>query len=252
MTKKTYEPVSKGNPKQLATQQHIHTAHSISMFYDDSGKVDVFFKEQNNRQRLNKKAKAFITRRTWDERSERGYMVDIETLFHKEIDDIKKFSTRNHEAISKYSLLWCLRHQWHISEKPDVELNCTSSSGNNGESLEKAQEEVLESKGGSFFRQGGILPSRFDVGLNIQINLDKYWAKYSGIEWGLLEATAGEFVVADRYDGRLLIPISPTLAFVANASDRHISEDDVASINRNSISSAYSHYFARNLDNCPK
>ena len=101
-----YEPTIRRNPRQLTIEQHVHTAHAISLFYDSDGKVELIDLSSGGIARRHKRAKIFCTKRTWDQRAETGYMVSIESEFHEEIDNIKSFSERNHEAISKYCLLW--------------------------------------------------------------------------------------------------------------------------------------------------
>jgi hypothetical protein len=241
-----YEPTIKKNPRQLAIEQHFHTAHAISLFYDSDEKVEVMELSSGVIVKRHKRAKIFSTKRTWDQRAETGYMVPIENAFHKEIDDIKSFSDRNHQAISKYCLLWRLRHDYHLSSPADVVLNGVSGSG-----LTKEQEEILESKNASFVRDGGVVASRFASGLQIQISLDRDWHACSHFKWGLIEAQDGEFIVADGYGDFAFIPISPKLAFWAGESDQKISRQQLAEVNKESVSRAKEYYFARKISECP-
>ncbi|MEH6494088.1 hypothetical protein, partial [Halopseudomonas sp.] len=140
-----YEPTIKKNPRQLTIEQHFHTAHAISLFYDLDDKVEVMELSSSTIFKRHKRAKIFCTKRTWDQRAETGYMASIEDAFHKEIDNIKSFPERNHEAISKYCLLWRQRHYHHLNNSADVALDEIS-----GSDLTKEQEEILESKNYSF------------------------------------------------------------------------------------------------------
>lgn len=241
-----YEPTSKKNPRQLTREQHFHTAHAISLFYDSDGKVEVYDLSIGEIVKRHKRAKIFCTKRTWDQRAETGYMVPIENSFHEEIDNIKSFSERNHQAISEYCLLWRLRHDCHLSKPDDIVLNGVPGSG-----LTNEQEEIQESKNISFVRDGGVVASRFSSGLQIQMSLDRDKLTYSHFKWGLIEALEGEFLVADGYGDFAFIPISPKQAFCAGESDRKISRQQLAEVNKETISRAKEYYFARKISECP-
>lgn len=241
-----YEPPDRGNPNQLTIDQHFHTAHIISMFYDAEGKVEVMDISTGEILRRHKRAKIFSTKRSWDQRAERGYMMPIEQAFHQEVDNIKRYSDRNHEAISRYCLLWLLRHRCHLNEQSDAVLKGITGSG-----LNKLQEENLEARGAVFVRDGGIVPSRFLAGTQIQVSMDRHWHTCSHFKWGILEAVDGEFLVADGYDGLPLIPISPKLAFYAGVEDQKIDRQTLVMINRETISRANDFYFARKISECP-
>jgi len=241
-----YERTIKKNPRQLTIDQHFHTAHAISLFYNSDNTVEVKELSSDEVVRRHKRAKIFCTKRTWDQRAETGYMVPIEKSFHEEIDNIKSFSNRNHQAISKYCLLWRLRHDHHLSSPDDAVLN-----GISGSDLTKEQEEILESKNVSFVRDGGVVPSRFSSGLQIQIGLDRDWHACSHFKWGLIEALDGEFLVADGCGDLAFIPISPKLAFWAGEFDQTINRQQLAQANKETIARAKEYYFARKISECP-
>jgi len=241
-----FESTMKKNPRQLVVDQHFHTAHAIAKFYCLDDKVEVKLLAEGGVLKRHKRAKVFCTKRTWDQRAERGYMVEIETAFHEEIDNIKNFKNRNHEGISKYCLLWLHRHRYHLADIDDGQLNGISGSG-----LTKEQEEILESKGVMFVRDDGIVPSRFNSGLQIQMILDRDWHTCSHFKWGLIEATDGEFLCADGYKGLPFIPISPKLAFWAGEKDQKITRQQLVEINKISVEKSSEFYFSRKLKDCP-
>jgi hypothetical protein len=244
-----YETTVKGNPLQLTIDQHFHTAHAISKFCNESGKVQVKLICSGEIVELHKRAKIFCTKRTWDESSEKGYMANIERMFHQQIDKLLSFSARNHEALSQYFLLWYLRFNYHMNPSPDIFLNSIS-----GSSQTKSTEEILEKKGYSFVRDGGRVPSRFSTSLQIKIEIDRAWDAYKDLKWGLLEAIDGEFLVADSYKDQSFLPfmpIAPKLAFAANAQDQRITKIQVAGLNQHSISNATEFIFGHNLSECP-
>lgn len=233
-----FEPPSKGNLNQLTVDQHVHTAHAISKFYDADEKVEVFDLAVGQLVRRHKRGKIFCTKRTWDQRAESGFMAPIEKAFHEEIDNIKRYASRNHEAISRYCLLWRLRHRYHLSDNQDVILESISSFG-----VTKEQGEVVEKKHGLFSRAEGVIPSRATVGFRIQTDLDRLWFYCKDFKWGLITSNDGEFVVADGYGDCPFIPVTPKLAFCAGEPDQTITSQQLAEINKDSIARAKEFFF---------
>ena len=243
----SFERPSKGNPFQFTIDQHIHSAHSIGKFCDSDDKVEVHFMDSGVTEKRQKRAKVFCTQRNWDQKAEIGLMADIENEFHKQIDNNKQFDSRSHQAISKYFLLWRIRHNFHISPNEDGILNGVSGSG----LTSKEQEEILEHKGVMFVREGGVIPSRFLTGTQVLLKLDHLWPLVENMKWGLLTAHEGEFLVADCYNDLTFIPISPTCAFCVGYEDMEIDKQSVANANKQSIEEATNFYFSRNLAKCP-
>jgi len=241
-----FEKPAEGNPHQFVIKQHFHTAHSIAKFHDVDCKLDVFIKDSGEVLRRHSRSSIFCAKRNWDEKSEKGLMSDIERLYHQEIDDIKPFELRNHSAISEYFMLWKIRYDFHISRMENVVLNGISGSG-----LTQEQEEILESKGYSFVRDGGVVPARFMTGVQVIRLLDINRPRIQHIKWGLLEASEGEFIVADSYNDLTFMPISPTLAFCAGYQDMKIDKVGVTSANRQSIEKSREFYFDKDLSRCP-
>jgi hypothetical protein len=247
----SFEMPIKGNPRKLTIKQHIHTAYSIKKFCSEN-KVEVYFLESKKIEKRKSDAEIFCAKRNWDQKTEAGLMCDIEREFHKEIDNIKTktFDSRNHQAISRYFLLWNIRgylRRSPISNTPLDNISC--------ENLTKEQEENLETKGCAFtrFTTDGktIMPSRFITGSILLRELDKHWPEVENFKWGLLTSLDGEFIVSDFYKGLTFMPIGPKIALAVGYSDTIISRDSVANANKESkiISSEY--YFAKNLNDCP-
>ena len=241
-----FEKPAKGNPHKFVIKQHFHTAHSIGKFHCDDDKLDVFIKESGLTERKHKRSSVFCAKRNWDQKAEIGLMTDIEHSFHEEINNTKSFEERDHSAISEYFLLWRIRHNFHTSRMDDVVLNGISGSG-----LSREEEEILESKGASFVREGGVVPSRFMTGIQVLMQLVQQRPGVKNLKWGLLKACEGEFVVADCYKDLTFMPISPTLAFCAGYEDMNIDRSGVATANKQSIEKSSAFYFARDLSQCP-
>lgn len=242
----TFEPPLKGNPHQFVIKQHFHTAHAISKFYGSDGKVDVHNLITGKTKRKHKRDKIFCAKRNWDQKAEIGIMSKIENEFHEEINNLKPFNSRNHSAISEYFLLWRIRHHFHMSRMEDKALIGVTGSG-----LTKEQEEIFESKGGMFIRDGGVVPARFMTGVQVIMQLDRQRPGVKDLKWGLLASTDGEFVVADCYNDLTFMPISPSLAFCAGYADMEINRQSVANTNKQSIEASSEFYFAKDLTLCP-
>ncbi|KAB7690898.1 hypothetical protein GBN24_07895 [Plesiomonas shigelloides] len=242
----SYEKPQKGNPNQFVIQQHFHTAHCIGKFAGKNNKVEVRYIKSDLVEYKDKRAKLFCAQRCWDESSEKGLMAKIEHDFHNQINNIKPYDIRDHQAISQYFLLWRIRHYLYTSSEQELTLN-----GISGSNLTKCEEETIEKKWGMFSRENGVIPSRFISGLQIKIQLARQWHQVQHLKWGLLKATDGEFLVADSYRELTLMPISPKLAFYVGGKDSSINIQTLAKINQRSIESAINFYFAKKLDECP-
>ena len=241
-----YERPRKKNPLGITIEQHFHTAHSIGKFYDQTENVEVYEKSTSLTFARNKRAKIFCTKRNWDERAERGYMVSIEHDFHEQIDNLGLASERNHHAISMYFVLWRLRSQAHLNRLANAKLN-----GISGSDLTKEQQEILEVKHAGFVNSDGEIPARQLTGIQIQLGIDQQMLAFKDTKWGLLQAQKGQFLCADSYHELCLMPISPKFAFAANVPDSLLTYSEVAAVNKQSAESSKEFYFAKSLKKCP-
>jgi hypothetical protein len=58
--------------------------------------------------------------------------------------------------------------------------------------------EQIEKAGVSFIRSGGRIPGRVEAGLRIQQKIDSLMdSMFSQIQWGIVTAIKGEFVIPD-------------------------------------------------------
>ena len=239
-----FEPPQKKNPHQITMNQHCHTARCIRQF-ENNGIVQVKRLATDDVIKCKKDNPIFCAQRVWDERAEKGYMAKIENDFHREVDNADLGINRNHTVISMYHLLWCIRHHFYMNPLSDATLV-----GEFGSGITKDQSEVVESKWGAFVRENGELPSRFLTSLKIQQLIDMNIETYSAINWGLLKATEGEFLVSDSYSGVCFMPITPKLAFYANEKDQEITRDDLAALNNLSKGQAFNFHFGKDLATC--
>lgn len=230
--------------KRLTEKQHFHAAFAIRKFNNNSKLVEVKNIATGEIDAFSSRAKVFSTKRTWDERAEHGYMADIENKFLAQLDDIKPFDKRNHQDISRYFILWGLRHDYHVLPKTDVFLFKISSN-----SLSPQQQVDIEKKHGSYIDNNGFVPSRFNNSIKIQAMIDFYMQQMEGFKWGLLESVDGEFLVADSYKTKAFMPIGPKKAFAVGVEDENI--DNIAEFNIFSMSEATNFTFARDFTQCP-
>jgi hypothetical protein len=116
----SFEKPQKGNPHRLTVNQHIHTAHAIGKFEGADGCVEVNRVATGEIHRVHRRDRIFCARRAWDERAEKGYMHDIEDAFHAELVRVQigGSGARDHNAISRYHLLWALRHRYATATPP--------------------------------------------------------------------------------------------------------------------------------------
>lgn len=241
-----FEKPQKGNPHKFTVRQHIHTAYCIGKFVGEDKKVEVKFIESGDTERKGKRSMIFCAKRNWDESTEKGLMGDIEKIFHEVMSNPKSFQERDHQGISKYFLLWYLRHHFYSQPIEDAILHNITGSG-----LTKKEEEILESKGAFYIREGGEVPARFITGTQILMLLDYYWPNIKDFKWGLLQAQGAEFIVADCYQDLTFMPISPTLAFSAGHIDSIADPKFVAEANKHSVRVSSVFYFAKSLSKCP-
>lgn len=241
----SHEKPTRRNPRELTVDQHFHSAHSISKFYNNDSRVDVCFLSSGVIETRHKKAKIFCAQRNWDQRAETLLMHPIEDKFHDQIDNVRSYEKRDHEAITEYFHLWKHRFNFHVNRESDAILPL------DGDDLTKEEEEILESKGAMFCRKDGVMPSRFITGGQIQLHLMRDSILHKNRKWGLLTATDGEFLIADNYRKIFFMPISPTQAFIEGHRDQVISRDALIEINNSTIANAHEFYFAKNIKNCP-
>lgn len=224
-----------GNPYNSAFNQHIHTPYVLSNFFNSNGQLEVKFVGSGKTVTQSKIVHFSCCSKNQYSDEENDYMTKIENEFHAEIDNMKPFFLRNHEAITRYSIYWRTKHYYSsslTSDKTPPEI------GNNSPSM--AQERNIP-----------IHQVKFSVELDIERNIEEQLMDVKNLKWGLLEAMSGEFLVADSHKNLNFIPISPTLAFAAGVNDMLIDEHSVANINARSINASTDLFFAKSIGDFP-
>jgi hypothetical protein len=148
-------------------------------------------------------------------------------------------------VVDAFFALWRARAEYRVREDGEVSLN-----GVTGEELTKVDEERLEKSGVAFARVGGKLPRRVEYGLRIQKQIDMHVDALAGVQWGVIRAEDGHFVVPDR-PAHLFVPLSPTMYLNGDGRSGIVTEQSLAEFNGILRSTSMEYYFALDLGRCP-
>jgi len=97
-------------------------------------------------------------------------------------------------------------------------------------------ENINNREGVHYFDEQGYMPSQIANGLWIQKSHDMLRRRFHNLKWGILIADCGEFVVPTGINSAWLVPISPTIALIANIVGTHdITCGDIKNLNNNLI-----------------
>ncbi|MDR3488433.1 MAG: hypothetical protein P4M05_26470 [Bradyrhizobium sp.] len=245
------EKTRPGNPNRLTIRQHVFPTKSISRFANqnrlvsvhDLGRGRVFSAKPTNA--------VFWAERAWDQRTERQ-MTTIEDEFQSLVVPIVAGLSRTilpeqKAAVDLMYALWFMRPRYRELTQQEIFLK-----GNVGSKLTKEQEENLESNGYLFARVDGAMPARQMNGLQIMIKVNEFARKLENDipRWGVIETLSGELIVPDLPCHGIL-PITPRIALVHSSPDGHITERNLAQINKAMRSTSQYYFFARDFANSP-
>ena len=244
-----HESPQPGNPHQLTIDQHVLPRRSIARFAE-SGMVEVTKLPFGSVRRLHPKHETFCATRVWDQKAETVGSHRIEENFQLVADAVirglRSFGGEQNAAISEMFFLWRGRFEAMEESREDLVLN-----GITGEELSKDSQEFLERSGVTYLLPGGRLPRRFFNGIRLRRKIDRDLNAAGPIQWGVIEATAGEFIVPDTTAHYLLMPISPTIFLGGGSANVQLAFEGVAETNSLLRSLAVGYYFARQLNACP-
>lgn len=246
----TYEKPQSGNPHQLTVNQHCFPRACIARFCDHTGTVAIKTLSDGVLKRAKPTAKIFCAKRTWDQRAESGYMLNIENNYRALAERVitsghLSLSSEDSKIVSAMYYLWTLRIQLRDSPLDDCLLDGVDAVA---VVLSKDQIEMCEKAKISSVRPDFTLPGRQIAGARLQIELNRKLRNLKGTNWHLRQSLSQEFIVPDRSPARMILPLCPTLCFYhENESAIHNQTIDVAEMNRIAISDSAEYYFARNL-----
>lgn len=228
----------KGNPHRLTINQHIIPAASLARFSDIDGKVRVRRHGVLDDLNLLPKNPFFCAMRRWDQKSEAGYMKDIEDRFQRLCTDIitnnlPHLISSQHEIVTEYYILWSHRHHYNTIPIPDQSLNRVKEE----RSLTVDEQEYLEASGVMFF-SNNTMASRFLTGPRILMDIDWNMEALAGRKWGIVRSELAHFILPDNFRYGTAVPISPTVCLVLDAQDGRVAFDVVAEINGYALKSS--------------
>jgi hypothetical protein len=245
------EKPQKGNPHQLTINQHVYPARSIERFADAAGTVEVWMRRNNKTFRASPDNPLFCARRTWDQRTESGYMKDIENEFQILADRIAnggaRLTAEESLAASKFFILWQVRVEQKRQPPSDAAMRSVAP-----DPLTKDQREQLEKMAVTFINPDQTLPGRSVSGFNIFREIDRRLPPLTHARWGVMTAQQGEFLLPESYGYCCHIPIAPNHYLVYDQLDTIIPECEVAKANRFAAALDVDYLIARHFAKCPR
>lgn len=240
-----YAKPQAGNPHKITVKQHVLPRKSIARFAASDGLVSVYLCKYRKTVRLAAEDALFCARRVWHQNAEVGYCKRIEDSFQSLGEQILggynySQSSKDNETVSLFYSLCRLRAE--LKSNPPETIK--SPIDLLGTVLTKDEEEILEKKGYYFCKEDGM-PSQHWAAMQLQVRISRLIP--SDTIWGLAQSTNLEFLVPDSFGDIGIVPLSPTLCFVANSPSGNITDDNVAIINKIAIEKSTEYYFARNL-----
>lgn len=245
-----FEATQKGNPHRLTINQHVFPKKSIDRFSDESDLVQLCRKEGAKVIRVSSTNSLFCAKRVWDQGTEAGVGKDIEDRFQALVDSILTGYTRvigyfEKTVVEDFFSLWRTRHKLRAEGLEDFKLE-----GIEGDSLTKDEQEILERKHIMFCREG-VMPGRFAARMHVFGYMNTFRNDNQHMQWGIICAGEGEFIVPDCFQDMMIVPVSPKLMIVADQPNSTLTRNEVAVINQTAIDRSTDYYFARNLSACP-
>ncbi|WP_264595485.1 DUF4238 domain-containing protein [Sphingobium sp. B12D2B] len=151
------------------------------------------------------------------------------------------------DVISEFYALWQAR-----AERRHLPMQYVEPAGTLGMRHEHSADEleILEKNGYIAARPDGSFAMRDLMGTVIYLNVDRIRDALAAKRWGLIEPVDGEFCVPDVPQHGIL-PLTPTLALIANETSGRITEKNLADINRAMFGLCQEYLFARDLSRCP-
>ncbi|MGY2257444.1 hypothetical protein [Pseudomonas sp. SDO55104_S430] len=245
-----FEATQKGNPHKLTINQHVFPRKGIDRFSDENGLVQLCRKEGAKVIRVSSTNVLFCAKRVWDQGTEAGIGKAIEDRFQALADSILAGSTSvigcfEKTVVEDFFSLWRTRQKLRAEGLDDVKFE-----GMAGDSLTKDEQEILERKHVLFFRDG-VMPGRFAGRMHVFGYMNTFRQDNHHMQWGIVRAGEGEFIVPDSFQDMMIVPISPKLLIVAGQPNSILTRSEVAVINQIAIDRATDYYIARSLSECP-
>ncbi|HEK3717310.1 TPA: hypothetical protein ACKRQV_000036 [Pseudomonas aeruginosa] len=218
----TYEKTTELNPYRLTIKQHFHLKAVLKNFEREEG-IKVTQIADGAVSYHDADDEIFLGLRSWSQEAEADISHPIEERFFRGVERVvrKGLEIVNHEAISRYHLLWTLRHDY---AKNPIQEQAIFPAGL-GDSLPQDVEEWAESQRKVPIRQGGMIAGRFIATKHLEQDLvhPDNTTPYQGIFWNVLHSDGKDLISADCYGGSLLMVLSPRYALKGERQPQKIS-----------------------------
>jgi hypothetical protein len=181
---------------------------SIARFVDGGGVVWLYDKRRQKLRHAKPKDKIFCARRVWDLGAERSMKKRIEDPFQKLASQIiggtlTSIGSSEKAVIDRFFALWKTRAEYKYAYSSAIGVK-----GLTGETLTKEDEEQFEYKNTLFLREDATIPAHRFHPILITRRIDQYCFDFAGLQWGIIQAQAGHFVVPDT-PNHTIIPLTP-------------------------------------------
>nr|EIU2701769.1 hypothetical protein [Pseudomonas aeruginosa] len=254
-----FEPPQKGNPHKLTVHQHTFPSASITRFMNANGAVQVLRKASKKPFYARPSDRIFCAQRVWDQQAESGYMKSIEDSFQELATAILDepaipLDSAHFALITEFYCLWSIRAQWKIKEQqPDPSIASNSRVLGLRHEYTLDEQEQLEASGISYIRPDLTIPGRQFAGPSIRLQLSSSARQMRDVNWELLLAGEGEFVVPDNFTSRYAVPLSPTTLLWGDGGfpSGRLDGRAVAGINGAAAATSVKYIFARDFSLCP-
>lgn len=245
-----FEAPQKGNPHKLTINQHVFPRKSIDRFSNESGLVQLFKIDGAKVISASSTNNLFCAKRVWDQSTEAGIGKHIEDRFQDLVDSIlagytKVIGVFEKIVVEDFFSLWRTRQKFRTEGLEDFKLE-----GIEGDSLTRDEQEILERQHVMFCRDG-IMPGRFAARIHVFGYMNTFRQDNQHMQWGIVRAGEGQFIVPDCFQDMMIVPASPKLMIMADQPNSTLTRSEVAITNQTAIARSTDYYFAKDLASCP-
>lgn len=236
---------------QITTKQHIYPRSGLSRFAGDNGLLQVLDLRTGVVKKLGPKAKLFVVRRGWDQRTESKTMNNIERQFGIVTKDvlcgaISQLHNDAHTVVSEMYSLWRIRCHRANNPLPNLRIGLKPERTVSHEAMDQGEHYGIIT-----MAPGGLVPGRMVAGPLMQLALDRQAIAMAGKRWGVVRAKEGEFVLPDTFGDYMVLPLSPTCYLIADENDGTVGMQGVSHLNAVAKANATIYLAARDLTACP-
>lgn len=237
--------------QNLVINQHVFPSKSIGRFCDQTGNVQVFRIKSKNLFLAKPENKIFCVQQVWDQSSEQGYGKKIEDKFQKLVGHIlskksAQLPLEGNRIVTEFYALWCFRSNIqsydNLAEGNLVGVKCNS--------LTDEQKKNIELRHAIYIEEGGVIPKRFKRGLTIQVSIDSFYLRNSGLKWTICHSNELDLLVSDNPNGEFIVPITKSMCLICGLDVTSINKQQAMELNLNAIKRSKEYYFSNKLSAC--